>query len=104
MRKAMIGVCWMAALAMSGAAMAQQQGSQPGGQNGPQPNRQQEKQGAGLFPPKQPVPLYSTSRNDASASLQSPGVSNPNAGNTGLMGSGSMSYGWKGVHYGGPQR
>lgn len=102
MRRAMIGLGWLAALALAGTAMAQQ--GQGQAQGGPQPNRQQEKQGTKLFPPKQPVPEYSTGRNNAGASLQAPGGAAPNAGSTGLTGSGSTSYGWKGPSYGGPQR
>lgn len=98
MRKAMIGLGWLAAFALAGTAMAQQ----GQGQGGPQPNRQQEKQGSRLFPPKQPVPAYSTGRNNAGASLQAPGGAAPNAGSTGLTGSGSNSSGWNGTSYGVP--
>jgi hypothetical protein len=61
---------------------------------GPQPNRNQEKSGSQLFPGKQPVPQYSTGSNNATASLQVPGGSHePNAGNTGIHGSGGTGYG-----------
>lgn len=83
MRKAMGGLGLLAAMALAGTAIAQ----------GPQPNRQQEKQGSGLFPSKQPAPAYSTSANGAGASLQNPAAA-PNAGATGLTGSGANSRGW----------
>ncbi len=101
MREVVIGLVLLAATAMAGTAMAQQ-GQQPG-QSGPQPNRQQERQGAGLFPGNQPVPMYSTGSNNASASLQNPGAAAPNAGATGFTGSGSNNSGWQAPAYSNPQ-
>ncbi|HJS88140.1 MAG TPA: hypothetical protein VJ779_22035 [Acetobacteraceae bacterium] len=98
MRRAVIAAGWL--LAMAGTALAQQgQGQAQGqGSGGPQPGKQQ---ATGLFPPNEPAPRYSTSSNNADASLQAPGgTSSPNAGNTGLTGSGSQSYGWSGPAYG----
>jgi hypothetical protein len=100
MHKALIGMGWLAALAMAGTAMAQ-----PGqGQAGPQPDHQKEKQGTGLFPPKQPVPEYSTGRNNVGASLQAHGSAEPNAGATGLKGSGGTTSGWNAPAYSGSER
>jgi len=83
MRKAVIAAGWL--LALAGATWAQQ------ATNGPQPGKQQ---GNGLFTRNEPVPMYSTSNNNATASLQAPGTASPNAGNTGATGAGSQSYGW----------
>jgi hypothetical protein len=83
MRKAVIAAGWL--LALAGAAWAQQ------GTNGPQPGKQQ---GSGLFNRNEPAPMYSTSYNNETASLQAPGTASPNAGNTGATGSGSTSHGW----------
>jgi hypothetical protein len=97
MKNAVIGFAWLAALALTGTAFAAQ-GQQ---QNGPQPNRQREKQGAGLFPGNEKVPMYSTSANNTGATLRGGGA-DPNAGSTGLTGSGSNSYGWSAPAYSSP--
>ena len=88
MRKAVITAGWL--LALAGAAWAQQ------ATNGPQPGKQQ---GNGLFTRNEPVPMYSTSGNNATASLQAPGTASPNAGNTGASGSGGQSSGWAPPEY-----
>jgi hypothetical protein len=100
MHKALIGLGWLTALAMAGTATAQA----GQGQAGPQPNHQKEKQGTGLFPPNQPAPVYSTGRNNAVASLQAHGSTEPNAGATGLTGSGSTTTGWSAPAYSGSER
>ncbi len=97
MRRMLIAAGWL--LALAGTAMAQQGQGQvqgPGGA-GPQPGKQQ---GSGLFSRNQPAPMYSTSNNNETASLQAPGSASPNAGNTGAAGSGSQSHGWAPPEYG----
>ena len=88
MRKTVIAAGWM--LALAGAAWAQQ------GTNGLQPGKQQ---GSGLFNRNEPAPTYSTSNNNETASLQAPGTASPNAGNTGVKGSGGQSTGWAPPEY-----
>ncbi len=96
MRRTLIAAGWL--LAMAGTALAQQsQGPTQGqGTGGPKPGNQQN---SGLFTRNEPVPMYSTSNNKATASMQAPGTSSPNAGSTGLAGSGSQSYGWAAPAY-----
>jgi hypothetical protein len=90
MRRTLIAAGWL--LAMAGTAVAQQNQGQPQGQGtgGPQPSKQRD---SGLFTRNEPVPAYSTSNNNATASLQAPGTASPNAGNTGVSGSASGSSG-----------
>jgi hypothetical protein len=92
MRRMVIAAGWLL-LALAGMASAQQ------ATNGPQPGKQQ---GNGLFTRNEPVPMYSTSNNNETASLQAPGTASPNAGNTGATGSGSKSYGWASPAYSSP--
>ncbi len=96
MGRAMIGLLGLAAMTMSGTALAQPATS------GPQPNRQTQ-QGTGLFPGNQPVPMYSSSANNAGASLQAQGGNAPNAGVTGYTGSGGNGRGWNAPAYSPPQ-
>jgi hypothetical protein len=96
MRKTMIAAGWL--LAMAGAALAQQNQGQSlaPGTAGPQPGKQQ---GSGLFNRNEPAPMYSSSSNSGTSSLQAPG-SEPLAGNTGASGSGGGSTGWAALEYG----
>lgn len=93
MHKVAIGMGWLATMALAGTAMAQQ-GQQSGS------NQQQQK--SGLFPSNEPVPAYSSSANGSNASMQAPGGAEPNAGNTGMIGSGSTSHGWNAPAYSSP--
>ncbi len=98
MRKTLIAAGWL--LAVTGTALAQQSQGQTQGQGtgGPQPGKQQN---SGLFTRNEPVPMYSSSSNSGTASLQAPGTE-PNAGNTGASGSGGPSQGWAAPAYGPP--
>jgi hypothetical protein len=87
MRGVGIAVATIAMLAASGAAWAQTQPTQP--------SRQPQTKGSGLFPGDHPIPQYATSANGANASLQNRSTASPNAGSTGLNGSGGTGYGWK---------
>ena len=92
MCKTLIAAGWL--LAMAGTALAQQtqgQGQGPGTAPGPKPGKQQN---TGLFPPHEPAPMFSTSNNNGTASLQAPNSASPNAGNTGPSGSAGQSHGW----------
>jgi hypothetical protein len=98
MYRSLIAAGWL--LAMAGTALAQQsqgQTFQPG-TAGPQPGKQQ---GSGLFNRNEPAPMYSSSSNSGTSSLQAPG-SEPLAGNTGASGSGGGSTGWAAPAYGPP--
>lgn len=97
MRGRMIVTGLVAGLSLTGPAMAQQNATP--GSAGAQPDRGRQNQGTGLFPKNQPVPMYSTDANNAGVSLQTPGRQEPNAGSTGLTGSGSNSYGWSAPAY-----
>jgi hypothetical protein len=104
MRKFATGLALIAGMALAGAAVAappqqQPQTGQQTSQGAPQPNHQQQKTGSGLFPPNQPIPMYSSSANGASASLQNPGTPSPNAGSTGLAGSAGSGTGWSAQVY-----
>ncbi len=94
MRTMAIGIGWLAATALAGTAMAQQ--GQQSVSNHPR------NQKSGLFPPNEPVPAYSSSANGSNASMQAPGGAEPNAGNTGMTGSGSTSHGWNAPAYSSP--
>ncbi len=101
MREAVIGLGWLAAMALAGTAMAQQTATP--GQGGPQPNHAQENQGSGLFSPNQTAPTYSTGANAGTASMQHSNSAEPNAGNTGATGSGGTTQGTPAPAYSTPQ-
>ncbi len=108
MRYASIGleVALALGLTASAALAAGQGGQNQAGQNqanaGPAAQTQDKKvqHGQGLFPPNEPMPQYSTGANGVGTSLVAPGRESPNAGATGVNGSGGTSFGWPAHNYG----